>query len=76
MNRTAAIILLLLLFSLQGVVLYIISSMNPATLAGQRVDGITLAVDMLLFAGFISVYQKNFSKTVYSNNDEHNYEDE
>jgi len=51
-------------------VLYIISAVNPTTLVGQRVAGITLGADMFLFAGFLIIYHKNFSKPVYAQESE------
>ncbi len=70
MNRVVAIALLIILFALQALVLFIVSSVNPTTIIGQRIAGLTLGVDMLIFAGFISLFQRNFSKPVYSKEDE------
>ncbi len=70
MNKVIATALLLILFGLQAVVLYIVSSVNPTTIIGQRIAGLTLGVDMLVFAGFISLFQRNFSKPVYSRSED------
>ncbi|PSN91072.1 hypothetical protein B9Q03_05120 [Candidatus Marsarchaeota G2 archaeon OSP_D] len=75
MNRVAPIALLIILFALQAVVLFIVSSVNPTTITGQRIAGLTLGVDMLIFAGFISLFQRNFSKPVYSKEDEEHIEE-
>ncbi|MEM0120593.1 MAG: hypothetical protein QW514_08460 [Thermoprotei archaeon] len=66
MNKVVAMVLLILLFALQAVVLFIVSSVSPTTITGQRIAGVTLGVDMLIFAGFISLFHKNFSKPIYS----------
>jgi len=76
MNRSLAIALLIILFALQAVVLYIISSINPTTIVGQRIAGLTLGVDMLIFAGFISMFQRNFSKPVYSKSEDEEHVEE
>lgn len=70
MNRDVAIALLILLLAAQAVVLFVVSSVNPTTLAGQRVAGITLAIDMFLLAGFIMLYHNSFSKPVYGPEEE------
>ncbi len=76
MNKVIATALLLILFGLQAVVLYIVSSVNPTTIIGQRIAGLTLGVDMLVFAGFISLFQRNFSKPVYSRSEDEEHAEE
>jgi hypothetical protein len=58
-------ILLVFVLAFQFVLAYALSALDVSTLEGQRIAGLLIALDAVLFAVTITVYSRYYSKPVY-----------